>query len=72
MDFLGLALAILKLVNFIMGFVDREQLMEAGRQEEIAKVTLAIAQKTAAGKAILEKVNALSEADVDKQLGELG
>jgi len=71
-DFLGLALAILKLVNFIMGFVDREQLMEAGRQEEIAKVTLAIAQKTAAGKAILEKVNALSEADVDKQLGELG
>lgn len=71
MDFIGLALAVLKLVNFIMGFVNREQLMEAGRQEEIAKVALAIAKKTAAGKAIMEKVNAMSEADVDRELGEL-
>ena len=71
MDFLGLALAILKFVNFIMSFVDREQLMEAGRQEEIAKVTLAIAQKTAAGKAILEKVNAMSDSDVDAGLRSL-
>jgi len=67
-DFLGLALAVLKLVNFIMGFVDRQQLMEAGRQEEIAKEALAIAGKTAAGKAIMEKVNALSPADVDAGL----
>ena len=72
MDFLGLALAVLKLVNFIMGFVNREQLMEAGRQEEIAKISAEIMRKTAAGKAMWEKVNALSEADVDKQLGDLG
>lgn len=72
MDFLGLALAVLKLVNFIMGFVDRQQLMEAGRQEEIAKVSAEIMRKTAAGKAMLEKVNAMSDADVDHGLGELG
>ena len=68
MDFLGLALAVLKLVNFIMGFVDRQQLMEAGRQEEIAKEALAIVGKTAAGKAIMEKVNAMSPDDVDAGL----
>jgi hypothetical protein len=68
MDFLGLALAVLKLANFIMGFVDRQQLMEAGRQEEIAKVSGEIMRKTAAGKAIWEKVNALSPADVDAGL----
>jgi len=67
-DFLGLALAVLKLVNFIMGFVDRQQLMEAGRQEEIAKEALAIVGKTAAGKAIMEKVNAMSPDDVDAGL----
>ena len=68
MDFLGLALAVLKLVNFIMGFVNREQLMEAGRQEEIAKISAEIMKKTAAGKAIMEKVNAMSSADVDAAL----
>ncbi len=68
MDVLGLALAVLKLVNFIMGFVDRQQLMEAGRQEEIAKISAEIMRKTAAGKAIMEKVNALSPADVDAGL----
>ena len=68
MDVLGLALAALKFVNFIMGFINREQLMEAGRQEEIAKVSAEIMRKTAAGKAIWEKVNAMSDADVDAAL----
>jgi hypothetical protein len=67
-DVLGLALTVLKLVNFIMGFVDRQQLMEAGRQEEIAKISGEIMRKTAAGKAIMEKVNAMSAADVDASL----
>jgi len=67
-DVLGLALAALKFVNFIMGFINREQLMEAGRQEEIAKVSAEIMRKTAAGKAMWEKVNAMSPADVDAAL----
>jgi hypothetical protein len=71
MDFLGLALAVLKLANFIMGFVDRQQLMEAGRQEEIAKVSAEIMRKTAAGKAIMEKVNQMSDVEVDIALHEL-
>jgi hypothetical protein len=68
MDILGLALAVLKLVNFIIGFIDRKQLMEAGRQEEIARISVEIMRKTAAGKAIMEKINALSPADVDAGL----
>ena len=68
MDVLGLALAVLKFSNFIMGFINREQLMEAGRQEQIAKEAFAILRKTAAGKAIMEKVNAMSDADVDAAL----
>ena len=68
MDVLGLALAALKFVNFIMGFINREQLMEAGRQEEIAKISGEIMRKTAAGKAILEKVNEMSAVDVDAGL----
>ncbi len=72
MDVLGLALAVLKLVNFIMGYINREQLMQAGRQEEIAKISAEIMRKTAAGKAMWEKVNVLSETDVDSELGKLG
>lgn len=72
LTYAGLALAVLKFVNLLMNYVDREQARQAGIDSEIAKTSLAIAKKTAAGKAIMERVNALSEADVDKQLGELG
>jgi len=61
----------LKIINAIMGEVGNQRQFQAGTDAEIAKVSAAIMKKTAAGKAILEKINALSEADVDKQLGNL-
>jgi hypothetical protein len=64
----ALALALLKTVNSIMDFVNVKQAQQAGSDAEIAKVSAAILAKTAAGKAILEKVNALSDSDVDAQL----
>lgn len=64
----SLALALLKTVNAIMDYVNAAQAKQAGVDSEIAKVTQSILAKTAAGKAILEKVNALSDSDVDAQL----
>ena len=66
--YIGLALALLKFINNLMNYIDREALMKAGTDAEIAKTALAIANKTAAGKAIMEKVNAMSPADVDAEL----
>lgn len=67
----GLALALLKFVNNLMNFVDREQMIKAGADAEIAKVSAAVLQKTQAGKAMMEKVNALSDQDVDSGLTDL-
>lgn len=64
-------LALLKIVNAIMGAVNREQLMQAGADAEIAKVSASILEKTAAGKAIMEKVNGMTDADVDAGLRDL-
>jgi hypothetical protein len=51
-----------------MGEVNDQRQFKAGVDSEIAKIALAIAGKTAAGKKIMEKVNALSAADVDAEL----
>lgn len=58
----------LKVINTIMGAVNQDKWMQAGRDAEIAEISKAILAKTQAGKAILEKVNAMSDADVDAGL----
>lgn len=67
----SLALALLKTVNLIMDYVNAGQARQAGIDAEIAKTSAAILNKTAAGKAIMEKVNALSDTDVDAALRDL-
>ena len=67
----GLALALLKFVNNLMSLVDREQMIKAGTDAEIAKVSAAVLQKTQAGKAIMEKVNAMDDKAVDSGLTDL-
>ena len=64
----SLALALLKTVNLIMDLVHTEQAQKAGADAEIAKTSASILAKTIAGKAILEKVNAMSDAEVDAGL----
>jgi hypothetical protein len=63
-----IVLLILKIANAIMGEIGNQRQFQAGADAEIAKISAAILAKTAAGKAIMEKVNALSDADVDAQL----
>lgn len=66
--YVELILAALKIINAIMGAINQDKWMQAGRDEEIAKTAQAILAKTQAGKAILEKVNAMSDAEVDDAL----
>lgn len=61
----------LKIINAIMGAVNREKWMQAGADAEIAKAALAVLSRTEAGKKIMERVNAMSDAEVDTGLRDL-
>ena len=65
------ALALLKFVNSIMAWANKESLIAEGYDKAIAEVTQSILVKTQAGKAIMEKVNAMSDAEVDAGLRDL-
>ena len=68
MSWIGLALALLKFVNSLMTYARERELISQGYDKAIAEVTQSILVKTTAGKAIMEKVNAMSEAEVDAGL----
>lgn len=68
MSWLSLVLSLLKLVNMIMGYMRERELIDKGYDQAIAEVLQSILIKTAAGKAIMEKVNRMSDAEVDAGL----
>lgn len=72
MDWLSLALGLLKLANLVMGYVSTEQAKQSGRDEVIAREALAVLQKTEAGKKLWEKIDALDEGGVGDLLDRLG
>lgn len=63
-----IVLLFLKLANAIMGQINDQRQFKAGADAEIAKISASILRKTQAGKAMMEKVDAMSEADVDAGL----
>ena len=63
-----IVLLVLKIADAIMKYVGDAKQFQAGTDAEIAKVSAAILRKTQAGKAIMEKVDAMSESDVDAGL----
>lgn len=71
MAWASIILTALKIINAIMGAVNQDKWMQAGADAEIAKISAAILKKTAAGKKIMEQIDAMSEADVDRELGDL-
>lgn len=71
MTWLSLALTLLKVVNQIMMMVRERELIDKGYDKAIAEVTQSILEKTAAGKAIMGKVNGMTDADVDAGLRDL-
>jgi hypothetical protein len=68
MSWLSLALSLLKLVNMIMGYIRERELISKGYDQAIAEVAQSILVKTDAGKKIMERVNAMSDAEVDAGL----
>ncbi len=63
-----IVLLVLKLANAIMSAAQDAKSFQAGTDAEIAKVSAAILAKTQAGKAMMEKINAMSDAEVDDGL----
>lgn len=64
----SIILTALKVIYAIMGAVNQDKWMQAGADAEIAKISAAILAKTQAGKLILERINALSDKEVDDAL----
>lgn len=71
MGWVSFALALLKFVNGIMTWAHERGLISQGYDKAIAEVTQSIFVKTEAGKKIMEKVNAMSENEVDVGLRDL-
>ena len=71
MTWVSLALTLLQIVNKIMSWANARELVSEGYDKAIAEVTQSILVKTTAGKAIMEKVNAMSDAEVDAGLRDL-
>ena len=70
-SWLGLAVALLKFVNGIILWARKNELINEGYDKAIAEETTKILANTARGKAILEKVNAMSDDEVDAGLRDL-
>lgn len=72
MTWVEIALGLLKLANLIMGWVTTEQAKQSGRDEEIARQTMEILRQTDMGKKIMEKIDAMSDSDLDNVIDSLG
>ena len=70
-DYIGLALAVFKLLNWILGQVSREQIKTDVRNELIAEQGIIALERTERGKRIMEKVDAMSDDDVDAEFARL-
>jgi len=71
MSWISLALVLLKVVNNIMTWVRERELISTGYDKAISEVTQSILVKTVEGQAIMEKINAMSDEDVDTDLRNL-
>ena len=66
-----IVLLILKIADAILGQVKDQKQFKAGVDSAVAKAAESILRKTAAGKAMMEKVDAMSSEEVDAGLRDL-
>jgi hypothetical protein len=71
-DWVSLGLALLKAASAFLNWIQSRQQFKAGEDSEIAKTALAILDKTQAGKRIMEKINAMSDGELDSLVDDLG
>lgn len=69
--YIQLALALLQISLAFVSWAKQSQALEAGQDEAVAKAAASVLAETKAGKAILDKVAAMSDTDVDKGLKDL-
>lgn len=72
MAWLEVALGLLKLANLLLGYVDREQARQAGRNEVIAEILLKIADRLQLRDKIRAELAAMSDAELDDELLRIG
>lgn len=70
-SWISLALALLKLVNAIVNWASQRELISQGYRQALADMAMQIAAKVATKKAIQEKIDAMSDDEVDKALRDL-
>lgn len=61
-------IALLKLVNAIMNWASRRELIDEGRRQVILELSTQIAQKVATKKQIMEHVDGLTDSQLDDEL----
>lgn len=71
LSWLSFAVALLKLVNAIIGWAHDRGMIDEGRRQVIAEITANIAAKVKVRDEIREQVDAMSESEVDKELSDL-
>ena len=68
MNWISLALVLLRIADNIFSWVRARQEIDAGVDQEIAKASASILSKTQSAKKVMEEISGLSETDVDKVL----
>lgn len=71
MDYIALALAVLQLLNWIAGRIDREQLKGDVRRELLAKQIELLKERTEFAKDVRDKNSKLSDEEIDAGLRDL-
>lgn len=71
LSWLDLAIAFLKLINSVIGYFHDRGLIDEGRAQVIAENAASISKKVAIRDQIKDEVDAMSEAEVDKDLADL-
>jgi hypothetical protein len=70
-SWLGFGIALLKLANAILGYFQRQGMIDEGRRQVILENALAMARQVATKKQIQEHVDGLSDDQVDSELRDL-
>jgi hypothetical protein len=71
MSIFGFGLALLKLANAILGYLQRQGQIDEGRRQVILENSLELAKQVATKKQLQEHVDGLSDAEVDRELRDL-
>lgn len=72
LTWLNFGILLLKLAQLLINWVGARQQFQAGQDAEIAKTALSIVRKTAYGKAIMEKIDAMDAGELDDFTDHLG